>query len=101
MSVAKKLQEKNEVQSELSDIESDIEDSVSDIIEEKGYRAIEVDTTSVYKEFSVVINTRMLDKDEIQDMDEWFEGLACSAINAIEFRDEIRQEVFFFSDEGD
>jgi hypothetical protein len=100
MSVVKKIKEKNEVQSELSDMESDIEDAVSEIIEEKGYRTIKVDTKSTYIDFSVIINTAMLDKTKIQDMDEWFEGLACSAVQAVEFRDEIRQKIFFSSDEG-
>jgi uncharacterized protein YeeX (DUF496 family) len=95
MSVVEKIKEKNEVQSELSDMESDIEDAVSEIIEEKGYRAIEVDTKSTYVDFSVIINTSMLDKSQIEDMNEWFEELEATAVQAVEFRDEIRQKIFF------
>jgi len=100
MSVAKKLQEKNEVQSELSDIESEIKNTVSEIVEQNGYRAIDVNTKSAYLEFSVIINTSMLDRDQIQDMDEWFEELVCVAVQGVTVQDEIRQKVFF-SREGD
>lgn len=101
MSVAKKLQEKNEVQSELSDIESEIKNTVSEIVEQNGYRAIEVDTESAYLEFSVIINTSMIDREQIQSMDEWFDDLVCVAVQGVTVQDEVRQKAFFSSGDGD
>lgn len=79
MNLEAKLAEKNKIKSELQEAKEEVETNIREKIENNGISVCEVDSTSDSLEFTVTTD-RMIERQQLQNLDSYFENFCCSAI---------------------
>lgn len=95
--IESKLKAKNSIQSELQEAKDEVELKIQDRLEDNGISVCEVDSSSEALEFTVTTD-RMLEREQLSDLDSYFENFCCSAISTeIDERNERAVARLFFN----